>query len=122
MAPDVRRFPVRDLPVEIQANPSGRKRKMPSGSDVGLETCKLFTVSQYACEVHDEKESGGDGRVHCHEVVRYFRKYVFFFTSPSLKSFACTGSTEPVRRNLDGIKCSTGSTNDQVLKRLVFLL
>jgi hypothetical protein len=77
MAPEVRRFPVRDLPLEIQAaNASGRKRKVAGGGggDVDLDGCKLFTVSQYACQVHDEKKFGGDGRVHCYEVVRYFRK------------------------------------------------
>jgi hypothetical protein len=70
MAPEVRRFPARTVSEEVQYNASGRKRKLAGGKDIDLKDCKLFTVSQYSCEV----EKAGDGKVHCYEVVRYFRR------------------------------------------------
>lgn len=91
MAPPVFSFPTSELPVKIQGDVKGKKRKVEGGGNVDLSKCQLFKMYQYDCFI-DGAEDGGpvkDGSaVRCFDVPRYFREYVPFCASPGMSFMA----------------------------------
>ncbi|SPO07127.1 uncharacterized protein DNG_09821 [Cephalotrichum gorgonifer] len=75
MSPPAKIFPACALPQEIQRDETGRRRKPAPGATkarIELSECELLSMPQYECSVQSPETS--EGRVHCYEVVRFFRR------------------------------------------------
>ncbi|PSR77412.1 hypothetical protein BD289DRAFT_377785 [Coniella lustricola] len=72
MTPPCHRFPVAQLPQQIQSNAEGRKRKTASGKDIDLNGCELVSLLQYKCRVENPEQS--DSPVRCYELEKLFRR------------------------------------------------
>lgn len=80
MTPPCHSFPASELPLRIQVDPHGRRRKHdPSTTThkVDLSACELLQMLQYKC--HVQTPLSGNGVVRCFPVERLFRRYVGFF-------------------------------------------
>ncbi|CAM1500845.1 Fc.00g100070.m01.CDS01 [Cosmosporella sp. VM-42] len=66
-------FRASELPAKIQADLSGRKRKLDGGArKIDLEQCELLEMLQYKCEIKEPVE--WDSAVQCFAIDRMFRK------------------------------------------------
>ncbi|KAF4465639.1 hypothetical protein FALBO_7511 [Fusarium albosuccineum] len=66
-------FHASELPERIQADLSGRKRKLDRGiRNVDLNGCELLEMLQYKCEIKEPVK--WDSPVQCYAVERLFRK------------------------------------------------
>ncbi|KAM5352172.1 hypothetical protein ACJ41O_004895 [Fusarium nematophilum] len=66
-------FHASDLPERVQADLSGRRRKLDRGvRSVDLNGCELLEMLQYKCEI--KEPSKPDSPVQCYAVDRLFRK------------------------------------------------
>lgn len=79
MAPPVERWLASELPVRIQGNIFGQKRKPAAGQrgDIDLEKCELLEMVQYSCIVEgatDAERHRKDARVMCTPIERWFRR------------------------------------------------
>jgi hypothetical protein len=72
MAPFTTTFPASELPARVQADASGRKRKLPGGGDVILAECELLSMVQYDCLI--DNPDSPSSVVHCHQIRRWFRR------------------------------------------------
>ncbi|KAF4976895.1 hypothetical protein FZEAL_6497 [Fusarium zealandicum] len=66
-------FHASELPERIQADLSGRKRKLDGGvRSVDLSGCELLEMMQYKCEIKEPVK--WDSAVQCYAVDRLFRR------------------------------------------------
>ncbi|CAN8106067.1 unnamed protein product [Discula destructiva] len=72
MTPPCHSFPVSQLPLQIQINVDGKKRKTDGGKAIDLSACELLDLVQYRCEV--EYPNQRNSRVLCFPVQRWFRR------------------------------------------------
>ncbi|KAF3760997.1 hypothetical protein M406DRAFT_268105 [Cryphonectria parasitica EP155] len=72
MTPPCHTFPASQLPLEIQINLDGKKRKTEKGKDIDLRACELLSLLQYSCQVDHPNQR--DSRVRCYPVERWFRR------------------------------------------------
>lgn len=75
MTPPCHSFPASELPLRIQVDPHGRRRKHdPSTTThkVDLSACELLQMLQYKC--HVQTPLSGNGVVRCFPVERLFRR------------------------------------------------
>ncbi|KAM5376833.1 hypothetical protein ACJZ2D_005320 [Fusarium nematophilum] len=82
-------FHASDLPERVQADLSGRRRKLDRGvRSVDLNGCELLEMLQYKCEI--KEPSKPDSPVQCYAVDRLFRKWVFPACAKLPLSQSCT--------------------------------
>lgn len=78
MTPPCRSFPASELPLRIQQDASGRRRKLDDAGSVSrridLSACELFQMLQYKCEV--QRPLTRESPVRCFAVDRLFRRCV----------------------------------------------
>ena len=78
MTPPCRSFPASELPLRIQQDASGRRRKLDDAGAVSrridLSACELFRMLQYKCEV--QRPLTRESPVRCFAVDRLFRRCV----------------------------------------------
>ncbi|KAL7954234.1 hypothetical protein V8C34DRAFT_294853 [Trichoderma compactum] len=76
MTPPCRSFPASELPLRIQQDASGRRRKLDGAGSVShkidLSACELFQMLQYKCEV--QRPLSRESPVRCFAVDRLFRR------------------------------------------------
>ncbi|KAL5084456.1 hypothetical protein Trisim1_011734 [Trichoderma cf. simile WF8] len=76
MTPPCRSFPASELPLRIQQDASGRRRKVDGAGSVSrkidLSACELFQMLQYKCEV--QRPLSRESPVRCFTVDRLFRR------------------------------------------------
>ncbi|KAH8836223.1 hypothetical protein DCS_05047 [Drechmeria coniospora] len=73
MTPPCHSFPASELPVKIQQDARGRRRKLDCGARrIDLATCELLQMLQYKCEV--QRPLARDSPVQCFAVDRLFRR------------------------------------------------
>lgn len=76
MTPPCRSFPASELPLRIQQDASGRRRKVDGAGSVSrkidLSACELFQMLQYKCEV--QRPLSRESPVRCFAVDRLFRR------------------------------------------------
>lgn len=76
MTPPCRSFPASELPLRIQQDASGRRRKLDGAGSVSrkidLSACELFQMLQYKCEV--QRPLTRESPVRCFAVDRLFRR------------------------------------------------
>lgn len=66
-------FDASELPSKIQADLSGRKRKLDGGArNIDLAGCELLEMLQYKCEIKEPVQ--WDSPVQCFAIERLFRK------------------------------------------------
>lgn len=76
MAPPCPSINAPELPVKIQQDGQGKKRKLEAGKkDIDLSACELFEMLQYKCEV--QRPLTRESPVRCFAVDRTFRRWVF---------------------------------------------
>jgi hypothetical protein len=73
MTPPCHSFPAAELPLKVQLDKKGRKRKTEGGGSIDLLSgCELLGFAQYSCSVdHPEIR---DSPVRCWPVQRWFRR------------------------------------------------
>ncbi|KAI0534091.1 hypothetical protein GGR58DRAFT_484127 [Xylaria digitata] len=69
MTPRCRVFPASQLPVEIQINEEGKRRK---GGKIDLDACELLSMVQYDCQI--DRPDLSNSPVRCWPVQRWFRR------------------------------------------------
>ena len=79
MAPPVERWPATELPVRIQGDVVGKRRKLLARQrgEIDLEKCELLEMVQYSCIVEgatDAERHRKDARVVCTPIERLFRR------------------------------------------------
>ena len=79
MSPPVEIWPASELPIRIQDDALGRRRKPAAGQkgDIDLEKCELLEMIQYSCIVEgatDAERHSKDARIICRPVERWFRR------------------------------------------------
>lgn len=72
MTPPCHSFPASQLPLHIQSNLDGKKRKTASGRDIDLNECELLSLLQYNCRV--DRPDQPDSPVRCYELEKLFRR------------------------------------------------
>ncbi|KAL2756090.1 hypothetical protein ACRALDRAFT_2104176 [Sodiomyces alcalophilus JCM 7366] len=72
MSPPCVAFPASELPLHVQADVKGKKRKLDGGGNVDLSQCDLKELTQYRCFVDDPALPGSP--VRCWAVNRFFRQ------------------------------------------------
>ncbi len=72
MAPACHSFAASELPLQVQLDVHGRKRKLAGGRDVDLRQCELLSAVQYHCAV--ERSEQRDSPIRCWPVKRLFRR------------------------------------------------
>lgn len=72
MTPPCRSFPASQLPVQIQVDGDGKKRKTGGGKGVDLNACELLSMMQYNCKVEHPEQPNSP--VRCYPVQRWFRR------------------------------------------------
>ena len=73
MTPPCHTFPASELPLKVQGDVHGRRRKHESGvRGIDLASCEMLQMFQYNCQVKDPKVR--DSPVQCFAVDRLFRK------------------------------------------------
>lgn len=76
MAPPCHSFPVKELPLAVQANLDGRLRKTEDGRRIDLlRDCELLKLLQYECVVTNPELHSSP--IQCWPVQRLFRRLVF---------------------------------------------
>lgn len=75
MAPPCHSFPVKELPLAIQANLNGKLRKTEDGRRIDLlRDCELLKLLQYECVVTNPEVHSSP--IQCWPVQRLFRRWV----------------------------------------------
>ena len=73
MTPPCHSFPASELPLKVQQDTSGRRRKLPDGARrVDLSAGELLEMLQYKCEV--QRPLSKESPVRCFPVERLFRR------------------------------------------------
>ncbi|KAL1902056.1 hypothetical protein Cpir12675_000162 [Ceratocystis pirilliformis] len=67
MAPPAKQVALDELQDAVQIDAKGKRRKTPDGRDINLAQCPMKTMTQYSCEVVDD-------RVRCQMMFRFFRE------------------------------------------------
>ncbi|KAJ4396351.1 hypothetical protein N0V93_000570 [Gnomoniopsis smithogilvyi] len=65
-------FPASRLPLQIQVNVDGKRRKTDGGKPIDLSACELLDLVQYQCKVEHPKQR--DSPIRCWPVQRWFRR------------------------------------------------
>lgn len=72
MTPLCPTFPASQLPLQVQINAGGKKRKTDGGNGVDLSACELLSLVQYNCKV--DQPDDPNCRTRCYPVQRWFRR------------------------------------------------
>lgn len=72
MTPPCHTFNASELPLQIQSNVNGKKRKTEGGKDIDLKACELLSLMQYHCSIEHPQQR--DSPVVCYPVQRLFRR------------------------------------------------
>lgn len=72
MTPPCPSFHASQLPLHVQSDVNGKKRKTEGGKDIDLKACELFNLLQYHCSIENPHQR--DSPVVCYPVQRWFRR------------------------------------------------
>lgn len=72
MTPPCHSFPASQLPLQVQVDVNGKKRKTERGKNIDLNACPLLSLVQYKCNV--ERPQQRDSAVRCYPLERWFRR------------------------------------------------
>lgn len=72
MTPPCHTFPASHLPLQVQFDVKGKKRKTQGGKNIDLNACPLLSLVQYNCKVEHPQQR--DSPVMCYPVQRWFRR------------------------------------------------
>ncbi|RKU49481.1 hypothetical protein DL546_008134 [Coniochaeta pulveracea] len=91
MTPPVHSFPALELPLKVQLDDKGRKRKTEGGAPIQLSACELLGFPQYHCSI--DRPELRNSPVRCWPVQRWFRRCQDKNGSFMVETTAWEGST-----------------------------